>query len=344
MLGALPTSSSWGPVPAGDNATVSFERSQVQTLGKDGIGNRNVASSSLDRPSAGKLYAPLEVLVRSSPFGFRIDPFTGLSGEFHWGQDFAAHCGTLVYAADAGVVRAVGWHPWGGGNRVEIDHGNGLVTTYNHLQGIAVANRQSVRVGQVIAKVGTTGCSTGCHLHFETHLNGVYTNPMNWTFLPTKQVDPLGAIPMVTYQPGSATGTSPGSVWSVPGAVPTDPGAAPPTQTVTGGVQEGKVPARPSTSPPASPSATQSPTGTPTGTGSPTRTPTPTPTGTGSPTPTPTGTGSPTPTPTGSPTSTPTPTPTGTGSPTPTPTPTGTGSPTSTPTPTGTPGNTNAPS
>ncbi|WP_221451133.1 M23 family metallopeptidase, partial [Arthrobacter sp. AZCC_0090] len=294
MLGTLPTNSSSGPVPAGDNAAVSFERSAVQTLGKDGTGNLNVASSSLDRPGAGKLYAPLEVLVRSSPFGFRIDPFTGLPGEFHWGQDFAAPCGTLVYAADAGVVRAVGWHPWGGGNRVEIDHGNGLVTTYNHLQGIAVVNRQPIRVGQVIARVGTTGSSTGCHLHLETHLNGVYTNPMNWTFLPTKQVDPLGDISMVSYQPGSGTATSPGSVWSVPGAVPTDPGAAPPTQTVTGGVQEGKVPAQPSTPPPASPSATQSPTGTPTRT--PTATPTGSPTPAGSPpTPTPTGTGSPTP-------------------------------------------------
>ncbi|UKA62293.1 M23 family metallopeptidase [Arthrobacter sp. FW306-04-A] len=270
--GAVVQSRSWAPVPAGDKATVSFERSPVQALDRNGVGNLNVASSSLDRPAAGKLYAPLEVLVPSSPFGLRIDPFTGLPGEFHWGQDFAAACGALVYAADSGVVRAVGWHPWGGGNRVEIDHGNGLVTTYNHLQGIAVARGQSVRVGEVIARVGTTGSSTGCHLHFETILNGVYANPMNWTFLATRQVDPLGDLAMVSYQPGSASAVSAGSVWSVPGR--------PPEQAVTGGVQEAKVV-------PPGPSATATATPTPTSTGTPTATPT------GSPTATPTPTGIP---------------------------------------------------
>ncbi|GAB2729017.1 hypothetical protein GCM10027038_29220 [Arthrobacter bambusae] len=315
----VPQSPSSAPVQAGGKATVSFERSPVQTLDKNGVGTLNVASSSLDRPPAGKLYAPLEMLFPSSPFGLRIDPFTGLPGEFHWGQDFAAACGTLVYAADSGVVRAVGWHPWGGGNRVEIDHGNGLVTTYNHLQGIAVVKGQSVRVGEVIARVGTTGSSTGCHLHFETILNGVYTNPMNWTFLPTKQVDPLGDIPMVSYQPGSATATSPGSVWSIPGAVPTDPGAVPSGQAVTGGVQETKV-------------VPPSPTGTPTGT--PTATPTATPSPTGTPTKTPTGSPTATPSPTGTPTATPTPSTTAT--PTPSKTTGGTPSPSPSPAPTGT--------
>jgi len=106
-----------------------------------------VASSALRRPAAGFLMAPLEVLTPSSPFGQRRSPITGELGEFHWGQDFAAACGTRVYAADAGVVRAAGWHPWGGGNRVEIDHGNGLITTYNHLQGIAVEKGDHVKVG-----------------------------------------------------------------------------------------------------------------------------------------------------------------------------------------------------
>lgn len=312
VQGALSHSQSSAPVPAGDKATVSFERSTVQTLDKSGVGNLNVASISLDRPGAGKLYAPLEVLVPSSPFGLRIDPFTGLPGEFHWGQDFAAACGTLVYAADSGVVRAVGWHPWGGGNRVEIDHGNGLVTTYNHLQGIGVVKGQSIRVGEVIAKVGTTGSSTGCHLHFETILNGVYTNPMNWSFLPTKQLDPLGDLPMVSYQPGSGSAASSGSSWSVPGATP-------PEQTVTGGVQEGKVV-------PPSPSATATQTTTPatppTTKATPTATPTPSPTGTGSPS--------------GSPTATPAPTTTATPTPSVTPTPTATPTPTTTPTPSAT--------
>lgn len=325
---AIPQSPSSAPVQAGDKVTVSFERSPVQTLDKNGVGALNVASSSLDRPPAGKLYAPLEVLVPSSPFGLRIDPFTGLPGEFHWGQDFAAACGTLVYAADSGVVRAVGWHPWGGGNRVEIDHGNGLVTTYNHLQGIAVTKGQSIRVGEVIARVGTTGSSTGCHLHFETILNGVYTNPMNWTFLPTKQVDPLGNISMVSYQPGSATAAQAGSDWSVPGT--------PPEQTVAGGVQEAKVvppgpsgtgSQTPTTASPGSPTASPSATGTPGPTGKPTTTPS------GTPTATPSGSPSGTPSPSGSPSATPSPskTPSATPSPTVTQTPTATVPPTAAP-------------
>ncbi|KUM37718.1 hypothetical protein AR539_05100 [Arthrobacter sp. EPSL27] len=160
--------------------------------------------------------APLESLAESSPFGLRTSPITGSAGEFHWGQDFAAACGTRVYSADAGVVRAVGWHPWGGGNRVEIDHGNGLITTYNHLEAIAVKKGDSVRVGEVIARVGTTGSSTGCHLHFETILNGSHKNPHDWTLLPITQTDQLGAIEMTSYAPeaGKPSNTSLG--WAIP--------------------------------------------------------------------------------------------------------------------------------
>ena len=158
--------------------------------------------------------APLEVLVPTSHFGLRTSPITGSAGEFHWGQDFAAACGTRVFAADAGVVRAVGWHPWGGGNRVEIDHGNGLITTYNHLEGIGVKKGQSVQVGELIAKVGTTGSSTGCHLHFETILNGKHTDPDNWTLLRLRHSGPVANIKMTDYRkPGTATETP---SWAVP--------------------------------------------------------------------------------------------------------------------------------
>ncbi|WP_309108206.1 M23 family metallopeptidase, partial [Arthrobacter sp.] len=183
-------------------ALISFSRSIVRTTSKDGKHELNVAIKDMRRPPAGSLMAPLEVLVPSSPFGLRTSPMTGAAGEFHWGQDFAAPCGTRVYSADAGVVRAVGWHLWGGGNRVEIDHGNGLITTYNHLEAIAVKKGESVQVGEVIARVGTTGSSTGCHLHFETILNGKHANPADWKLLPTKQVDELGSLEMVSYAPG----------------------------------------------------------------------------------------------------------------------------------------------
>ncbi|MFF2032324.1 M23 family metallopeptidase [Arthrobacter sp. NPDC058192] len=330
-----------GTVTADAQALVGFSRSTVGTLTREGKGGElNVASASLKRPLLGFLMAPLESLVPSSPFGLRTSPLTGAAGEFHWGQDFAAACGTRVYSADAGVVRAVGWHPWGGGNRVEIDHGNGLITTYNHLEAIAVKKGDSVRVGEVIARVGTTGSSTGCHLHFETILNGSHTDPRDWTLIPIKQIDQLGPIEMTSYAPDAGKPSNTTIGWAVP--VREDL-----THVVAGGVQEqpAAVAAKPHASASAAATEAASGTATPTPTGTP-ATPTPTPSGTPAspkPTPTPTPTPSgppaspkPTPTPSGTPAS-PKPTPTPSGTPaSPKPTPTGTTA-TPTPTPTGTP-------
>jgi murein DD-endopeptidase MepM/ murein hydrolase activator NlpD len=203
-----------GAVSAPADAYVSYSRTVVFTAAKQVSQKLHAASSKVRRPAAGTLMAPLDVLTPTSHFGLRTSPITGSAGEFHWGQDFSAACGTRVYAADAGVVRAVGWHPWGGGNRVEIDHGNGLITTYNHLEGIGVKKGQSVQVGQLIAKVGTTGSSTGCHLHFETILNGKHTDPDNWTLVRLRHSGPVANIKMTDYRkPGSATETA---SWAVP--------------------------------------------------------------------------------------------------------------------------------
>ncbi len=304
---------------------VYFDRALVRTVSKDGSTGLTVASAGLSRPPAGSLYSPLEVLNKSSSYGYRYSPLTGLAGEFHWGQDYAAACGTRVYAADAGVVRAVGWHVWGGGNRVEIEHGNGLVTTYNHLQAIGVTQGQSVRVGEVIAEVGTTGWSTGCHLHFETIVNGLHTDPANWTLLSIRQTDPLQTIAMVNYQPGVGNGASGTPQWAVPVSDGTN-------RAVIGGEHEHDEPLP---VPPPAPSGTTPPAtstpGNPGGTQ--TTTPTPSPSVTATPTPTPTTTATPTPTVTPTPTTTVTPTPTTTA----TPTPTTTATPTPTPTGTSTP-------
>ena len=228
---------------------MAYTRSPVETASKTGVpGELNVASAGLKRPAEGFLMAPLESLQESSSFGLRTSPITGSAGEFHWGQDYAAACGTRVYAADAGVVRAVGWHPWGGGNRVEIDHGNGLITTYNHLEAIAVKKGDSVRVGEVIARVGTTGSSTGCHLHFETILNGSHQNPDDWTLLPIKQTDRLGTIAMTSYAPDADKPSNAALGWAVP--VSDDR-----THEVTGGVQELPISALPKP-----PSSTATPT------------------------------------------------------------------------------------
>jgi hypothetical protein len=315
-------------VSANANALLSFSRSDIRTTSKSGKRQLNVASYELRRPPAGSLMAPLEVLTETSGFGLRVSPLSGTAGEFHWGQDFAAACGTRVYAADAGVVRAVGWHPWGGGNRVEIDHGNGLITTYNHLEGIAVKKGDSVQVGEVIAKVGTTGSSTGCHLHFETILNGKHVNPLDWKFLPTKQLDELGNIDMISYVPGGGAPAG-DPTWAIP--VSTDN-----SHTVAGGEAEVPVPAAPPVAASGSPSAPATGSSTPTGT--PTVSEPPSAPGSSTPTPTSPPASTATATPTPPPTQTATPTPTSTAAATPTPTaaaaPTGTAPSTATASPT----------
>jgi len=102
---------------------------------------------------------------RSSGFGNRKDPFTGARA-FHAGLDFAAPTGTAVFPAGNGTVTFAG-RMSGYGNLVEVDHGNGLVTRYGHLSAILVSKGDTVTTGEQIARVGSTGRSTGPHLHFE---------------------------------------------------------------------------------------------------------------------------------------------------------------------------------
>jgi murein DD-endopeptidase MepM/ murein hydrolase activator NlpD len=111
----------------------------------------------------------------SSNFGYRIDPFTGLNS-FHEGIDFPAEVGTPVVAAASGKVVTAEWHP-AYGKMVEIDHGNGMITRYAHASQLLVKEGDLVVRGQRIASVGSTGRSTGPHLHFEVRLNGTPQNP-----------------------------------------------------------------------------------------------------------------------------------------------------------------------
>jgi murein DD-endopeptidase MepM/ murein hydrolase activator NlpD len=111
----------------------------------------------------------------SSNFGYRIDPFTG-QNSMHEGIDFPAETGTPIVAAASGKVVFAEWHP-AYGKMVEIDHGNGLVSRYAHTSSVFVKEGDLVVRGQRIATVGSTGRSTGPHLHFEVRLNGVPQNP-----------------------------------------------------------------------------------------------------------------------------------------------------------------------
>lgn len=112
----------------------------------------------------------------TSGFGYRRDPISGVR-KFHNGIDIAAPRGTPVYAYTNGKVVIAGWGNMTG-NYVVIDHGGGLRTKYLHLSSISVSVGQSVKVGQKIGGVGSTGYSTGNHLHFEVTKNGVAVNPL----------------------------------------------------------------------------------------------------------------------------------------------------------------------
>lgn len=118
---------------------------------------------------------PVQAQWNASGFGWRVDPFTG-DAAIHEGIDFTADMGTPIKAAAAGVVITVERHPQYG-NMVEIDHGNELVTRYAHSSKVFVKTGALVRRGQKIAEVGTSGRSTGPHLHFEVRIRGVAQNP-----------------------------------------------------------------------------------------------------------------------------------------------------------------------
>ncbi len=118
---------------------------------------------------------PAAVMLMSSGFGYRHDPFTG-AGAMHSGLDFKGPTGTAILAAAEGKVTSAGVQS-GYGNCIEITHANGLVTRYAHLSGFDVALGQQVKRGVQIARMGSTGRSTGSHLHFEVRLNGQAINP-----------------------------------------------------------------------------------------------------------------------------------------------------------------------
>jgi murein DD-endopeptidase MepM/ murein hydrolase activator NlpD len=114
----------------------------------------------------------------TSPFGVRVDPFVH-EAAMHTGMDIRGEPGEPVHATAVGRVSIAGWDG-GYGNMVEIDHGNGLATRYGHLSRIDVHVGDEVRIGQIIGLIGSTGRSTGPHLHYETRVDGEPVNPQKF--------------------------------------------------------------------------------------------------------------------------------------------------------------------
>jgi murein DD-endopeptidase MepM/ murein hydrolase activator NlpD len=139
-------------------------------LGRSG----NPAASA---PGPGGLIYPMVAPI-SSDFGWRTHPILGTQ-RFHSGIDFAADYGTPIYATHAGTVIYADWYG-GYGNTVILDRGDGLTTLYAHAEDLLVREGDTVQAGQAIATVGSTGFSTGPHLHFEVRIGGEPTDPMTY--------------------------------------------------------------------------------------------------------------------------------------------------------------------
>ncbi len=135
--------------------------------------------NSMERALAGiPTSMPAAIMLMSSGFGYRHDPFSG-AGAMHSGLDFKGPIGTPILAAASGVITHASTMA-GYGNCIEITHANGLVTRYAHLSGYTVSLGQKVNRGVQIARMGSTGRSTGSHLHFEVRLQGQAINPLKF--------------------------------------------------------------------------------------------------------------------------------------------------------------------
>ncbi len=148
------------------------DRTQQLAVLESMLMNRNLQAEVVP---AGR---PIKTGWQSSPFGWRTDPFKG-NRQFHGGVDFAGKDGSGVIAVAAGVVTWAGKRS-GYGNLVEINHGNGYATRYGHNKEILVRVGDTVKKGQDIATMGSTGRSTGPHVHFEVLLDGRAVNPTRY--------------------------------------------------------------------------------------------------------------------------------------------------------------------
>jgi murein DD-endopeptidase MepM/ murein hydrolase activator NlpD len=143
----------------------------------------HIARAQADHLSRSLVFVPVRKPVTgeidiSSTFGVRVDPFLHIPA-MHTGIDFRGDIGEAVHATAAGTVTNAGWSG-GYGKMVEVDHGNGLATRYGHLSQIDVNIGDDIRVGQVVGRMGSTGRSTGPHLHYETRIDGEAVDPQRF--------------------------------------------------------------------------------------------------------------------------------------------------------------------
>lgn len=166
-------------------------RLQLLRWGEDGGFFTPDAMSGGTRQDSTMLGAPVSGHITSG-FGMRRHPILGYV-RMHSGIDFAASWGSPIYAVNDGLVNYAGWHG-GHGNYVRLDHGGGISTGYGHMSRIAVSRGMLVRRGQVIGYVGSTGLSTGAHLHYELYRGGLTVDPMSVRMLIRRQTVDSGQL------------------------------------------------------------------------------------------------------------------------------------------------------
>ena len=179
-----------GPLVPGASGPINMddfqqELAQLARVLDDKTDQMAVMEALLSREQVRKAALPSALPVRgfySSGYGWRRDPFTG-QRTMHDGVDFVADSGTPIKAAAGGIVVYSDIHA-GYGNMIEVDHGNGLVSRYAHASKRLAKEGDVVLRGQKIGEVGSTGRSTGPHLHFEVLLNGTPQNPTRYLNLP----------------------------------------------------------------------------------------------------------------------------------------------------------------
>jgi murein DD-endopeptidase MepM/ murein hydrolase activator NlpD len=156
---------------------VLLEQQENQLLAESNALSGVINGSSGNGVGTGSMMWPVNGPV-VSPFGYRIHPILGYR-KLHTGMDFAVGYGTPIHASDSGAVIYATWMG-GYGNVIIVDHGRGISTLYAHQASLAVGTRSVVSRGQIVGYVGSTGFSTGPHLHFEVRVNGTPVDPMGY--------------------------------------------------------------------------------------------------------------------------------------------------------------------
>jgi murein DD-endopeptidase MepM/ murein hydrolase activator NlpD len=160
-----------------ENNLALLEQQENQLLAESNALSGVIAGSSGSGVGTGNMMWPVNAPI-SSPFGYRIHPILGYR-KLHTGIDLGASYGTPIHASDSGTVIYSTWMG-GYGNVIIIDHGRGISTLYAHQSSLAVGNGTRVTRGQVVGYVGSTGFSTGPHLHFEVRVNGNPVDPLGY--------------------------------------------------------------------------------------------------------------------------------------------------------------------